>query len=85
MHLLPTPTQTSMARQRLKQPDATLDRIQRALLATVDGHRNVIELESVARAMGLEPSALERLRQQGLISIPTGATAPAAEAANVGR
>ena len=67
MHRLPTPTQTSIARQWLGRPDARLDRVQRALLATIDGHRNIIELESVARAMGLGPAALERLRQRGLI------------------
>lgn len=53
MKELPTPSLTATARRRLMQPDSDIDRIQRALLSTVDGHRNVIELESVARAMGL--------------------------------
>ena len=74
---LPAPTQTTIARRWLQHPDARIDRIQRALLSTVDGHRNVVELESVARAMGLEPDALDRLRQQGFIELaPEAASAP---------
>jgi hypothetical protein len=67
MQHLPTPALTTIARQWLTMKDAKLDRIQQALLATVDGHRNIIELESVARAMGLAPSTLETMRQEGLI------------------
>jgi hypothetical protein len=67
MNPLPTPSQTTIARQWLTIKNAKLDRVQQALLATVDGHRNIVELESVARAMGLAPSALETMRQQGLI------------------
>jgi hypothetical protein len=45
------------------------DPVKRALLSSIDGHRNVIELESFARAMGLEADALERLRCEGLIDL----------------
>lgn len=69
MPSLPSPIQTAVARQWLQQPDARIDRIHQALLSTIDGHRNVIELESVARAMGLNSDALERLRQQGFIEL----------------
>ncbi len=69
MQSLPSPTQTAVARQWLQQPDARIDRIHQALLSTIDGHRNVVELESVARAMGLDPDALDRLRQQGFIEL----------------
>ena len=44
----------------------TVMQLRRALLANVDGHRNVIELESFARAIGLQPDVLERLRREGL-------------------
>jgi len=67
MDRLLTPSRTPIAQQWLQQGDARLGPIRSALLSTVDGHRNVIELESIARAMGLEPTALERLRQLGLI------------------
>ena len=40
------------------------------LLATIDGHRNIVELGSVARAMGLAPATFEHLRRQGLIDFP---------------
>ena len=46
------------------------DQVRRALLASIDGHRNVIELESLARAMGLDSDALEHLRREGLIDLP---------------
>lgn len=67
MNHLPTPVQTAVARQWLEASDMKVDRVQRALLATIDGRRNIVELESVARAMGLAPATLERLRRQGLI------------------
>jgi hypothetical protein len=67
---LPTPMQTAVARQWLEASDAKLDRAQRALLATIDGRRNIVELESVARAMGLAPATFEQLRHQGLIDFP---------------
>ena len=76
----PFPTRTAIARQWMHHPDARIDRIQQALLSTVDGHRNVIELESVARAMRLAPGALEHLRAQGFIEITASAAAPAAAA-----
>lgn len=62
-------THTAATRQWLLHPDARIDRVRQALLSTIDGHRNVIELESVARAMGLEPGALDDLRRQGFIEL----------------
>lgn len=72
MNALPTPTKTPMAHQWLEARDARdakSERVKRALLSRIDGHRNVIELESFARAMGLEPDALQRLRFEGLIDL----------------
>jgi hypothetical protein len=69
MDALPTPTKTPMGLQWLEARDANGDRIKRALLSNIDGHRNVIELESFARAMGLESDALERLHGEGLIDL----------------
>ncbi len=69
MDPLPVPSKTAMAAQRLAKPCTTHDRLMEALLSNIDGHRNVIELESFARAMGLQPDALERLRRQGLIDL----------------
>lgn len=68
MNQLPTPSRTPMAVQWLAH-DPSSDRVKRALLSSIDGHRNVIELESVARALGLEADALERLRGEGLIDM----------------
>lgn len=67
---LPTPKRTPIAKQWFAQPGAHLHRVQWALLSNIDGHRNIVELESFARAMGLELTALERLREQGLIEFP---------------
>jgi len=69
MNPLPIPTQTPKALQWLKVRDAQNDRVRCALLTNIDGHRNVIELESLARAMGLEPDALERLHREGFIDL----------------
>ncbi|MDP3822129.1 MAG: hypothetical protein Q8R33_11695 [Burkholderiales bacterium] len=77
MNPLPTPVQTAVARQWLEASDTNRDRVQRALLATIDGHRNIVELESVARAMGLAPASIERLRVQGLIEFHAEAGSPA--------
>ena len=68
MNQLPTPSITPMAVQWLER-DVSSDRVKRALLSSIDGHRNVIELESVARALGLEADALDRLRREGLIDL----------------
>ncbi len=76
MNHLPTPIQTAVARQWLEASDTKLDRVQRALLATIDGRRNIVELESVARAMGLAPATFERLRHQGLIEYHVEAGSP---------
>jgi hypothetical protein len=69
MNALPVPTKTPMALQWLEASDANGDPVKRALLSSIDGHRNVIELESFARAIGLEADALERLRREGLIDL----------------
>jgi hypothetical protein len=53
---------------RAESPD---DRVTRALLSNIDGHRTVIELERFARAMGLEPRTLEHLRLRGLVYLAT--------------
>jgi hypothetical protein len=52
------------------------DRVHQALLSTVDGQRNVIELESVAKAMGLPDWTLADLRAQGLVKWETSAERP---------
>lgn len=69
MESLPTPTRTPKAGQWLDTREARGDRVKRALLSGVDGRRNVIQLESFARAMGLDPDALDRLRMEGLIDL----------------
>lgn len=74
MNHLPSPMQTAVARQWLEASDTKLDRLQRALLATIDGRRNIVELESVARAMGLAPSTFEQLHRQGFINFPDDAS-----------
>lgn len=65
----PVPTQTPKALRWLDMRDGENDRIRRALLGNIDGHHNVIELESFARAMGLEGDALECLRREGFINL----------------
>ena len=69
MGSLPTPTRTPKAGQWLDTREARGDRVKRALLSGIDGRRNVIQLESFARAMGLDPDALDRLRTEGLIDL----------------
>ena len=69
MEPLPTPTRTPKAHLWLDSFEASGDRVKRALLGSIDGHRNVIELESFARAMGLDPDALDRLRVEGLVDL----------------
>ena len=69
MNAAPTPIRTPHASQWLDAHPGASDRVKRALLSNIDGHRNVIELESFARAMGLAPDALERLRGEGLIDL----------------
>jgi hypothetical protein len=68
MERLPTPVLTSRARHCLRWDDPELDRVHQALLATIDGQRNVIQLESVAKAMGLPDRTLAELRAQGLVN-----------------
>jgi hypothetical protein len=69
MQSLPTPTRTPLAHQWLARPEARLDLAQWALLASVDGRRNIVELESFARAVGLASTAVETLRARGLIDL----------------
>ena len=72
MDRLPIPVQTPTAVEWLTRRDARLHPIERVLLATIDGRRNVIELESVARALGLSGAALDGLQLRGLIEFPRG-------------
>lgn len=67
--MLPTPIKTARASEWLMSQDATKNRLQAALLSNVDGHRNVVELESFARALGLEPEAIDCLRRQDFIQL----------------
>ncbi|CAG1017329.1 hypothetical protein BURC_01974 [Burkholderiaceae bacterium] len=69
-----TPTRTPMASEWLTEPSAPLDLAHRVLLATVDGRRHIVELESVARALGLRTGALHRLRAQGLVAFGESAS-----------
>ena len=73
MSALHMPRRTTLALNWTGHGDVRRDRIVCALLRTVNGHRTVVELESVARAMGLEEDALERLRLDGLITDGTDA------------
>ena len=68
MERLPTPVLTSRARYCLQWDDPELDHVHQALLSTIDGHRNVIQLDSVAKAMGLPDCTLADLRSQGLVN-----------------
>ena len=68
MKPLPQPILTMHARCRLDATEPELDHVHRALLSTVDGQRNVIELESVAKAMGLPDWTLTELRAQGWLN-----------------
>ena len=66
---LPIPMKTERAMHWLHVAPPEGDRLMQVLLSEIDGHRNVIELESFARAVGLDADALERLRRQGLIDL----------------
>jgi len=76
MERLPKPVLTSRARRYLRWDDPGADRVHQALLSTVDGQRNVTELESVAKAMGLPDWTLADLRAQGLVKWETSAERP---------
>lgn len=65
MKNLPQPVLTKHALCHLASREAELDRAHRAFLSTVDGQRNVVELESVAKAMGLPERTLGELRERG--------------------
>ncbi|MES2099739.1 MAG: hypothetical protein V4569_07975 [Pseudomonadota bacterium] len=69
VNALPTPMKTPLALQWLEAGDVRSERVKRALLSCIDGHRNVIELGSFAKAMGLMPDVLECLRVEGLIQL----------------
>lgn len=68
VHIL---TRTAAAESWLRRPGSGDDIVRRALLSTVDGHRSVIELVSVARAMGLDARALEDFLTLGLLQPQT--------------
>lgn len=67
MERLPNPVLTLRARHFLEWQHNE-DLVRRALLTTVNGDRNVIELESVAKAMGLPASTLDDMRAKGLVN-----------------
>lgn len=66
-NFLPAPVATPAARLSLSGADVGLNPVERALLAVIDGRRNMVELESVARALHLGPDALAHLQARGLI------------------
>jgi hypothetical protein len=68
MDRLPAPSLTPLAHQWIHTKDERLNLPQRILLGTIDGQRNIVELESVARALGMKVHAIETRRQAGLIS-----------------
>jgi hypothetical protein len=68
MDRLPAPSLTSLALEWINMKDERLNLRQRVLLGAIDGRRNVVVLESLARALGLSADAIEVLRQAGLIS-----------------
>ncbi|HEX6705660.1 MAG TPA: hypothetical protein VF169_12930 [Albitalea sp.] len=67
MDRLPSPQITPLATRWLQYRDTRLNQAEHALLLAIDGQRNVVELESVARALGLREGALDLLRRAGLI------------------
>jgi hypothetical protein len=67
MDRLPAPSLTSLALEWIKTKDERLNLPQRILLSAINGRRNVVELESMGRALGLKVDAIEALRQAGLI------------------
>ena len=79
MNELPKPTLTAIARRWLEREFPQLDRTQRALLSTIDGHRNVIQLEGVARAMRLPDRTLEEMRKRGLVVWSSAETSPSSQ------
>src|SRR5262249_33834816 len=72
MNRLTTPSITPLARDWLEREDDRLDVARRVLLGTIDGQRNIIELESVARALGLPFDAMQTLRVAGLVQFSDG-------------
>lgn len=77
----PIPRKTEAGRQLLQASRQALPAALRMLLITVDGRKSLAELAPLARGLGLEPeTALQRLREQGLIDWTQVAVAPAAPA-----
>jgi len=69
MNELAQPIVTHLALDLLEAHDTVLNRAARFLLLSIDGRRNTVQLESVARALGLREDALESLRAAGLIEV----------------
>ena len=67
MNSLPAPVITPLAQAWLENHRERADLPQRVLFQTIDGHRNVVEIESLARALGMPADALEGYRRAGLI------------------
>ncbi|WP_343602324.1 hypothetical protein [Roseateles sp.] len=74
------PRKTELARQMLAPGQRQLPPALRALLITVDGKRDVQELQRLARGLGLGDDGLSRLVDQGLVELPR-ALKPAVAAA----
>ena len=67
------PSKTQAARQLLAGPRSLLTVPMRMLLINVDGRRNVVELQDIARGLNLSDQALAELQREGLISGVIGA------------
>ncbi|NUZ06492.1 hypothetical protein [Piscinibacter koreensis] len=65
---LSVPVRTGRASARPFHDDAGLHPLDWTLYGTIDGRRNVVQLESVAKAIGLDAAALARLEARGLIA-----------------
>jgi hypothetical protein len=75
MDRLPEPSITPLALDWLETPGGRLNPVETALLRTIDGRHNIVELESFARALGLRDDALESLHGAGLIQFKVAGSA----------
>lgn len=62
MNTLPLPVVTPLAHDWFRRTDSRIYRAERALFATINGHRNIVELESVARSRPDPFRTLGRMR-----------------------
>jgi hypothetical protein len=75
MSALPVPVRTAGDEPLPPFDGGGLHRLDWTLLGTIDGRRNVVHIESVAKAIGLDAGALTRLEQRGLIVFEGSAAA----------